>query len=174
LANDRIAKGTCLGVNIDEVLLINATTKALTEIVNSSVYTVPDCSYLKRKRAKTNAELTELQLQADKVQTFIQGLYENVVEGVITEEDYYVFKADYTEKAAKIKDDIRAKSSEIKAIDEILQTRKSIEQSIKAFRKRKALTAELINLFIKRIEIDHDRKISFEYNNDIPAEKEVV
>lgn len=90
LANDRVAKGTCVGVNIDEKLLISATAEALTEVVNSSVYTVPNSTPLKRRLSKLNAELTVLQLEADKVQTFIQGLYENVVEGVITEEDFLI------------------------------------------------------------------------------------
>lgn len=173
LANDRVAKGTCVGVNIDEKLLISATAEALTEVVNSSVYTVPNSAPLKRRLSKLNAELTVLQLETDKVQTFIQGLYENVVEGVITEEDYYVFKSDYTEKAAALKEDIRAKSAEIKAIDEIFQTRKRIEQSIKKFRRNKVLTAELIQFFVKRIEIDHKGNFRFEFINDTPAEKEV-
>ena len=142
-------------------------------VVNSSVYTVPNSTPLKRRLSKLNAELTELQLEADKVQTFIQGLYENVVEGVITEEDYYVFKSDYTEKTAALKEDIRAKSAEIKAIDEIFQTRKRIDQSIKKFRRNKVLTAELIQFFVKRIEIDHDGNFRFEFINDTPAEKEV-
>lgn len=173
LSNARVAKGTCLGVYYYESELITKTVEAISKKIDTSVYTVPNCTPLKRRLSNLNAELTEMQLEADKVQTFIQGLYENVVEGIITEEEYYTFKADYVEKAAKLKEEIRAKNAEIKEIDDIMQTRSSIEHSIKAFRRNKQLTTELVHFFIKRIEISHYKEVRFEFNNDTPAQTEV-
>ena len=45
---------------------------------------------------------------------------------------------------------------------------------MKAFKKNGKLTAEVVPLFVKRIEITHDTGVNIEYNNEILLGEEAV
>lgn len=173
LANDRIAKGVCVGVRINENDLIEAVSSGIKTLVSKSAYSSIESSK-KQQCDKLNKSVTEYQSELDKVQSFIRSLYENFVEGIISNDEYISFKSDYSEKAANLKEKITTAKRELSQIEDTLQKRELVAKSTKAFMKNGKLTAELISLFVKRIEVTHDKEINIEYNDEMVLGKEAV
>lgn len=173
LANDRIAKGTCIGVRINENNLIEAISSGIKALVSKSAYSSIGSSK-KQHCEKLNKNISEYQSELDKVQSFIRSLYENFVEGIISNDEYSAFKADYSEKAANLNEKIRQAKSELAQLEAAMKTRELVAKSTKAFMKTGKLTAEIVSLFVKRIEITHDTGVNIEYNNEILLGEEAV
>lgn len=173
LANDRIAKGTCIGVRINENNLIEAISSGIKALVSKSAYSSIGSSK-KQHCEKLNKNISEYQSEFDKVQSFIRSLYENFVEGIISNDEYSAFKADYSEKAANLNEKIRQAKSELAQLEAAMKTRELVAKSTKAFMKTGKLTAEIVSLFVKRIEITHDTGVNIEYNNEILLGEEAV
>lgn len=173
LANDRIAKGTCIGVRINENNLIEAISSGIKALVSKSAYSSIGSSK-KQHCEKLNKNISEYQSELDKVQSFIRSLYENFVEGIISNDEYSAFKADYSEKAANLNEKIRQAKLELAQLEAAMKTRELVAKSTKAFKKNGKLTAEVVSLFVKRIEITHDTGVNIEYNNEILLGEEAV
>lgn len=173
LANDRIAKGTCIGVRINENNLIEAISSGIKALVSKSAYSSIGSSK-KQHCEKLNKNISEYQSELDKVQSFIRSLYENFVEGIISNDEYSAFKADYSEKAANLNEKIRQAKLELAQLEAAMKTRELVAKSTKAFKKNGKLTAEVVPLFVKRIEITHDTGVNIEYNNEILLGEEAV
>ena len=174
IANDRIAKGVCLGARIDECELITAVTNGIKEIVRKFNFSSTDCGGIKRQIAKLNKDMADYQSELEKVQAFVRSLYENYIEGIITNDDYISFKTDYGEKAANLKEKIGLAKVELSRLDEILRTRELVAKSTKAFMKNGKLTADLISLFIELIKVNHNKEVNIEYKGDMMLGKEAV
>ena len=118
--------------------------------------------------------ISEYQSELEKVLSFVRSLYENFVEGIISNDEYISFKSDYSEKAANLKEKIASAKRELSQIEDTLQKRELVAKSTKTFMKNGKLTAELISLFVKRIEVTHDKEIKIEYNSKMVLGKEAV
>lgn len=174
IANSRIAKGVCVGVHIYENKVIEAVASGIRDIVGKYAYSSAECSSVKRQKAQLTKSISEYQSELEKVLSFVRSLYENFVEGIISNDEYISFKSDYSEKAANLKEKITTAKRELSQIEDTLQKRELVSKSTKAFLKNSKLTAELISLFIKRIEVTHDKEIKIEYNSKMVLGKEAV
>ena len=174
IANSRIAKGVCVGVHIYENKVIEAVASGIRDIVGKYAYSSAECSSVKRQSEQLTKSISEYQSELEKVLSFVRSLYENFVEGIISNDEYISFKSDYSEKAANLKEKIAQAKSELSQIEDTLQKRELVAKSTKAFMKNGKLTAELISLFVKRIEVTHDKEINIEYNDEMVLGKEAV
>lgn len=174
LANSRIAKGVCVGARIYENEVIEAVASGIRDIVGKYAYSSAECSSVKRQKAQLTKSISEYQSELEKVLSFVRSLYENFVEGIISNDEYISFKSDYSEKAANLKEKIATAKKELSQIEDTLQKRELVAKSTKAFMKNGKLTAELISLFVKRIEVTHDKEIKIEYNGEMVLGKEAV
>ena len=174
IANSRIAKGVCVGVHIYENKVIEAVASGIRDIVSKYAYSSAECSSVKRQKAQLTKSISEYQSELEKVLSFVRSLYENFVEGIISNDEYISFKSDYSEKAANLKEKIATAKKELSQIEDTLQKRELVAKSTKAFMKNGKLTAELISLFVKRIEVTHDKEINIEYNDEMVLGKEAV
>lgn len=174
IANSRIAKGVCVGVHIYENEVIEAVASGIRVIVGKYAYSSAECSSVKRQKAQLTKSISEYQSELEKVLSFVRSLYENFVEGIISNDEYISFKSDYSEKAANLKEKIATAKKELSQIEDTLQKRELVAKSTKAFLKNGKLTAELISLFVKRIEVTHDKEIKIEYNGEMVLGKEAV
>lgn len=174
LANSRIAKGVCVGARIYENEVIEAVASGIRDIVGKYAYSSAECSSVKRQSEQLTKSISEYQSELEKVLSFVRSLYENFVEGIISNDEYISFKSDYSEKAANLKEKIRQAKSELSHIEETLQKRELVAKSTKAFMKNGKLTADLVSLFVKRIEVTHDKDVNIEYNDDMLLGREAV
>lgn len=156
LSPSRVSKSACIGVNIDEQVVIDFVTDALKGKLSALKKPLPQADKSdvpKRRKAEKQREL-------NRVQSLIRGLYENLVSGIISSEDYTEFKSDYTSKAEELKAEIDAINSEIELLEKQQKQLAEVRDCAKLFRESKTLSAELLNSLVERIEISHDHEIN--------------
>jgi len=156
LSRSRISKDACIGVSIDEQAVIEFVSDALKNKLSALKETLPKTDKsdnLKRRKSDKQREL-------NRVQSLIKGLYENLVGGVISSEDYAELKSGYTSKSEELKAEIEAINSEIKRLEKQREQAEETRDCAKLFRENKTLSAELLDRLVERIEISHDREIN--------------
>ena len=156
LSPSRVSKAACIGVNINEQDVIDFVSGALKTELSAFKKSVPQADksdILKHRKFDKQREL-------NRVQSLIRGLYENLVNGVISSEDYTEFKSDYTSKAEELKAEIDATNAEIEQLEKQQKQLAEVRDYAKQFRESKSLSAELLNSLVERIEINHDREIT--------------
>ena len=166
LSPSRVSKSACVGVNIDEPIVIDFVSaeikKRLSELDKSFLETFKidnDGANFKKEKSKMMRELT-------RVQGLIKGLYESLVSGLISNEDYEEFKSDYLKQADKLKHEIECLENEISGLENERKNQFEIKELSSSFKKSKQLTADLLNRLVERIEISHDREIKVYFRTD--------
>ena len=156
LSPSRVSKAACIGVNINEQEVIDFVSGALKTELSALKKSAPQADksdILKRQKSDKQREL-------NRVQSLIRGLYENLVSGVISSEDYAEFKSDYTSKAEELKSEIDTINAEIEQLEKQQKQLTEARDCAKLFRESKTLSAELLNSLVERIEISHNREIN--------------
>lgn len=156
ISPSRISKAACIGVNINEQEVIDFVSGALKTELSALKKSVPQADksdILKHQKSDKQRELK-------RVQSLIRGLYENLVNGVISSDEYTEFKSDYTSKSEELKAEIDAINSEIEQLEKQQKQLAVTRDCAKLFRESKALSAELLNSLVERIEISHDHEIN--------------
>lgn len=152
----RVSKDACVGVNIDEQEVIDFVSGALKTELSALKKSVPKAD----KSDNLKQRKSEKQRELNRVQSLIRGLYENLVSGIISSEDYAEFKNGYAAKVTELKTEIDAINSEIGQLEKQQKQLAVTRDCAKQFRESKSLSAELLNSLVERIEISHDHKIN--------------
>lgn len=167
LSPSRVSKAACVGVNIDESIVIAYVSaeikKKLSALGRSFSRTVKSDNAV----SALKKEKTSKQREFERVQGLIKGLYESLVGGVISGEDYEEFKIGYARQAEGLKQEINQLNDEINRLESEQKQRDEIEGIADSFKSNKQLTADLIASLIERIEISHEREINVVFRSDI-------
>lgn len=172
LTNSRIAKDSCKGVMIQESELIATVTsileKELTVALGMSLPLFQLEARQKQKKDELRGKMSVKRQEIEKKQRLIRGLYENFVQGVLTSEEYFDMKADYEMAISALSGEIEQLEKGMDALDGQLAKYQEMEQDAKTLAQDHALTAELIERLIDRIEINHERNIHirFRFQNE--------
>ncbi len=113
----------------------------------------------KQDKDRLKNQMSARRQEVEKKCRLIRGLYENFVQGILTNEEYFELKADYEESIRTLSGEIEALEKDMDALDSRLVRCRSMEKDAKSLAQDHALTAELIDRLIERIEIDHERNI---------------
>ena len=108
----------------------------------------------------------------EKDRGLIQGLYEDMVEGLISREEYLSLKADMEEHTQALSQSIAALEKEKANADRAWQRQKAMESQAAQLTENHALTAELIASLFTRIEVFHDHHfhITFSFHDELIRE----
>lgn len=172
LTNSRIAKGSCNGVMIQETELIATVTsileKELTVALGMSLPLFQLEARQKLEKDTLRAAMSVKRQEIEKKQRLIRGLYENFVQGILTSEEYFDMKANYEMVISTLSGEIEQLENGMGALDGQLDKYREMEQDAKLLAQDHALTAELIERLIDRIEIDYERNIHvrFRFKNE--------
>ena len=156
LSRSRIAKDACVGVNIDEQAVIEYVSEALKSKLSALKNSAPKTDRADNLKRQKNDKQREL----NRVQSLIRGLYENLVSGVISSEDYADLKSNYTSKSENLKAEIDVIKTELEQFENQQRQFAETRDCAKQFRESKALSSELLNSLVERIEISHDHEIN--------------
>lgn len=163
LTNSRVAKDSCKGVMMQETELIATVTAILEKELSVALGMSLPLFQLEAKQKKDKDRLkTQMSArwqETEKKRRLIRGLYENFVQGILTNEEYFELKADYEESIRTLSGEIEALEKDMDALDSRLVRYRAMEKDAKSLTQDHALTAELIDRLIERIEIDHERNI---------------
>lgn len=163
LTNSRVAKGSCKGVMMQETELIATVTaileKELAVALGMSLPLFQLEAKQKQDKNRLKNQMSARRQEIEKKRRLIRSLYENFVQGILTNEEYFELKADYEESIRTLSGEIEALEKDMDALDSRLVRYRAMEKDAKSLTQDHALTAELIDRLIERIEIDHERNI---------------
>ncbi|GFI18056.1 hypothetical protein IMSAGC009_03228 [Lachnospiraceae bacterium] len=163
LTNSRVAKDSCKGVMMQETELIATVTaileKELAVALGMSLPLFQLEAKQKQDKDRLKTRMSVRRQEIEKKRRLIHGLYENFVQGILTNEEYFELKADYEESINTPSGEIEALEKDMDALDSRLVRYRTMEKDAKSLAQDHTLTAELIDRLIERIEIDHERNI---------------
>lgn len=163
LTNSRVAKDSCKGVMMQETELIATVTaileKELSVALGMSLPLFQLEAKQKKDKDRLKTQMSARRQETEKKRRLIRRLYENFVQGILTNEEYFELKADYEESIRTLSGEIEALEKDMDALDSRLVRYRAMEKDAKSLTQDHALTAELIDRLIERIEIDHERNI---------------
>ena len=176
LTNTRYKRGGCDNGSILETDLLNVVITAiktqaavLADRKNQIFYSLND----KQRIEQQQTELKNLRAYISKNQNFLNSLYENLVNGIITQEEYQEMRTSYGDK---ISDTLR-KINEVENRQAELKKQYSqycdLSDAVSVITENNTLTKELINKLISRIEIYKGKKVEITYSFDNEFEGEV-
>ena len=172
LTNSRVAKDSCKGVMMQETELISTVTtileKELSVALGMSLPLFQLEAKQKQDKDRLKTQMSARRQEIEKKRRLIHGLYENFVQGILTNEEYFELKTAYEESIGTLSGEIEALEKDMDALDSRLVRCRSMEKDAKSLAQDHALTAELIDRLIERIEIDHERNIhvTFRYKSE--------
>ena len=167
LSNSRIAGKSCLGVTIREdrlmpVLLDIMQAQMETTLGQYALLLADDAQREKEQRA-ISAQLTACRQSITQYRSRIRGLYENLVQNVLTSEDYFSLKSQYEAKISDAEQEVTALERRIHTMELQRKRQKGLSQDLCDIRKKPELTSALIDRLIERIEVSHDKQISVSF-----------
>jgi len=160
LSPSRVSKDACIGVNIDESVVMASVSAAIKERISALGKTFSETVATDKTDTALKKEKALKLRKLERVQSLIKGLYENLVGGVISSEDYAELKSGYTSKSEELKAEIDAINSEIERLEKQREQAAETRDCAKLFRENKTLSAELLDRLVERIEISHDHDIN--------------
>ena len=125
-----------------------------------------------RRRTAIQGQLSEKRKALERERGLIQGLYEDMVEGLISREEYKGLKADMEEHTQALSKNIAALEDEKEKLDKSWKRQKSMECHAADLTENHTLTAELVSSLFTRIEVFHDRhfNITFSFQDALDQE----
>ncbi|MDD4509443.1 MAG: recombinase family protein [Oscillospiraceae bacterium] len=167
LTNSRVAKDSCLGVTIREDKLL----PVLLDIMQTQMETtlgqyallLADDEQREKKRQAVSTKLGVCRQDIAQYRSRIRGLYENLVQGVISSEEYFSFKKQYEAKISDAENELNLLERNSKTIELQQKRQKGLSNNLCDIRKKPELTAALIDRLIERIEVSHDKQISVRF-----------
>lgn len=168
LTNSRVEKDSCKGATMQEKELISTVTaileKELTVALGMSLPLFQLEARQKHEKDKLKIQMSAKRQEIEKTRRLIRGLYENFVQGILTNDEYFELKADYEYAINALSGEIEAFEKSMDSLDNQLARYRAMEKDAKALAQDHLLTAELI----ERIEIDHERNIhvTFRFKNE--------
>lgn len=179
LSNSRIAKDSCLGVNIREdrllPVLLDIMQAQMETTLGSYALMLADDNHREKERQTILSALAEHRRTIEQCRSKGRGLYESLVQGVISNEEYFSFKSRYEVKASDAEKEVSRLKHSIKLMELQKKREESLSHDLSDIRKKPELTATLIDRLIERIEVSHDKQISvsFRFQSEFAEYSEV-
>lgn len=180
LSRTRISKDACPGVIMKETALLNVLTDMLIVELDAALgkYVLhlegPDqqaalYAELSKKLAAHRQELTRLH-------GLVHGLYENLVQGILSKDDYFSFKVNYETQIAEVEPKIERLEQGLRLMENQQKQYQTLVRDAQAIRKNRELTAALLDRLVERVEISHDKEIIvwFRFNSEFAQYREAL
>ncbi|WP_166544882.1 hypothetical protein [Acutalibacter sp. 1XD8-36] len=120
-------------------------------------------SKVSAKKSEVDGEIVELRLKAQKNKAFLNGLYENLVNGILTETEYRELREGY----------IKEVNYSLECIQQLTAQQSELEQQAKRYicmadmltkvDTNTELTAQLVDILIERITVNGPDDISIDF-----------
>ena len=164
LTNSRTAHGACPGVFIYEEELLEALTGTILDNLDAVLGKYALCMEAPEQQRKTREELEQKivckKLEQTRLGDLSRGLYENLTLGVIGKDEYFSLRERYDAQLAQINEDLEQLEKGLAAIEAQIKKIQTVRRDAQSIRKDRALTAELVDRLIERIDITTEKHIS--------------
>lgn len=142
--------------------------KELSVALSDSLPTLKAEMTQQTERAEIQTQLSLKRQDLANSQRLIRGLYEDVVQGLLSSEDYFSMKEGYEQRVEQLTAEITALNNRIVEFDKQLSLYQDMHNDALTLESNHTLTAELIDRLIERIEVNHDKELTivFRFQTD--------
>ena len=182
ISNQRIGEGACenkIGY-LQEVDMFNT---ILSYVQHEAVIVMGKSLQLRRQDKKitaqkeqTELEIAVLQREAEKARSYLAGLYENFITGVLTKAEYQEMKAEYNQKVMDCVERVGALREQQGKLEKQTARCLSLADRLAAVEKSADLTAAFVNQVIESVTVNgpNDISVSFSFKDDFDGLLEVL
>ena len=114
-------------------------------------------------RAELREKITSRKQEIQRLRGIVRSLYENLVQGVLTKDEYFDYKEKYESRIADLSVEMEQLEDGLRTMDTQLEQHRALEQDAAQIKTDRALTGALIERLIDRIEVSHDKQITVRY-----------
>ncbi len=175
ITNTRTAHGSCPGILIWEDTLFDAMIPVMMKTLETVLGEFRLSVRTEEETARTDERLRALRQEAERRQGQIAGLYENLTLGVINREEYNSYRKQFEERLDEISAEAVRLSEERDRQAEREKQYRTICEGEAALRQNPALTQDLIDRLIERIDVSPDKSLHIrwtfknEYGEEDPS-----
>ena len=180
LTNSRIAKERCPGVLIREDVLLDSLAdmlqNALDAALGSYSLSLLELPQQTAERAELNEKITCRKQEIQRLRGLIRSLYENLIQDILTKDEYITYKGKYEAKIEQLSDEVSHLEKGLKALDKQMKQHRELKRDSDSLRENRELTAALIDRLIDRVEVSKDKQITVHYRfeSEFDSNKEVL
>jgi len=164
LTNSRVKKGACVGVTINEHDLLPVVKNILKIRLANTLkkYAIALCGEADRQRwlDRMRDNLIQSRTQLVRTRGFVQGLYDNLVRGIISEEEYRMLKAKYDADISTHLGEIDGLENGIAALKGQIAQYEALQRAMEDVKRSRRLSVDLVDFLVERIDITHDHGIT--------------
>lgn len=167
LTPSRINPDDCPGVTIREDVLLDLLCDLLTCELETSL---GDClmqadtnDEYEQSRVELKNKISSRRQEIVRLRGLARSLYENLVNGNITKDEYYDYKAKYEGKINMIAPEIETLEQALQLIEKQEEQQRRLAKDAESIRQDHKLTAALIDRLIERVDVSSDKQISVTY-----------
>lgn len=157
LSRSRISKDSCPGATIREDVLLDMLADMLQEALNTALgkYTLSLAEQPQQaaERAELREKITSRKQEIQRLRGIVRSLYENLIQGVLTKDEYFDYKEKYENKIADIALEVEQLEDGLRTMDEQIEQYRALAQDAESIKTDRELTTALIERLIDRIEV---------------------
>ena len=114
-------------------------------------------------RAELREKITSRKQEIQRLRGIVRSLYENLVQGVLTKDEYFDYKEKYESRITDLSVEMEQLEDGLRTMDTQIEQHRALEQDAAQIKTDRALTGALIERLIDRIEVSHDKQITVRY-----------
>ena len=182
ISNQRIGKGACennIGylqeTELFDTILSYVQSEALI-VMGKSLQLKQQDKRITAQKEQTEREIAALQREAEKARSYLAGLYEHFITGVLTQAEYHGMKAEYHQKVMDCVERISALQEGQDKLEKQAARYLSLADRLKAVKKSADLTAAFVSQVIESVTVNSpdDISVSFSFRDDFDGLMEVL
>lgn len=167
LTPSRINPDDCPGVTIREDVLLDLLCDLLTceleTSLGSCLMQADTNNEYEQSRIELKNKISSRRQEIVRLRGLARSLYENLVNGNITKDEYYDYKAKYEGKINMIAPEIETLEQALQLIEKQEEQQRRLAKDAESIRQDHELTAALIDRLIERVDVSSDKQISVTY-----------
>lgn len=167
LSNTRVARGSCDTPQITEdelTRIVISAIKAQKDAIVGKKKLLHSCITDKHQILRTETDIFVYKRYIERNQDFLRSLYENLVNRIITQEEYSIMKSDYEMKISEAVKKIHTLENETQQQKIEYEKYCDLSDTVSAICKNNRLTAALIDKLIDRIDIYKNKSLSIQFS----------
>ena len=182
ISNSRIGKGACqseMGILYETDLfdtILSYIRHEAAIVMGNSLRLKQQDKKIAAQRAQAEREIAALRHEAEKARTYLAGLYENFITGVLTQTEYREMKAEYNQKVMECAERVRTLQERQSALEKQTAHYLSLADRLAAVEKSADLTAAFVSQIIESITVNgaDDISVKFAFESDFDGLMEVL
>lgn len=176
ISNDRIAKGVCGGnISIEETDLFQTILTIIRQeaetVIGKNLRLKHQDTKLAARKTEVEKEIVKLRQETASNRGYLTSLYENLVTGILTSEEYRSMKAGYEKKITAAVERMQQLQEQQAELEQQVNSYSSLAEKLAKIDGNTDLTARLVDQLIERITVNGPEDISIRFRFDSGFER---